>query len=270
MSARHVGWALDEVEDLSPTPKLVLVYLCDRLNDDRLNWGSWPSAARIAQKVNVSKRTVQRALRDLEAADLIRPQQLVPGRSPHYLIQGPDGWGGDKLSPPDVEVVRASRKPSWGDTGVAQNGRGGDTGVAGGGDTGVTRKHKDEPSSPPGTLTGALPPRGARTSPAILKANWGRFCDIVQDRPHAVASRVRTWGPTQVRQVRKLDQCLGGDWSVLFERAETLAAKGASGRADFSLPRLTSHDCTRAQEVLEGVWSESAPAESNGTPLEWR
>lgn len=56
--------------------KIVYVYLCDRANKDGL---CWPSQKLIANDLNISISTVERAIGDLRKAGFIKTIQRVRG-----------------------------------------------------------------------------------------------------------------------------------------------------------------------------------------------
>ena len=66
-------WGLD----LRTTPKLVLLALSDHADDDGKS--AYPSVDRLAWKCGLNRRTVQRTLRELEAAELIVPVAHAAG-----------------------------------------------------------------------------------------------------------------------------------------------------------------------------------------------
>ena len=68
MSLNALTWALN-VQTGNGTNKLVLLLLADRYNDsDEI---AWPPVAWLAERAELSRRTVQRALRELEEQGLI-------------------------------------------------------------------------------------------------------------------------------------------------------------------------------------------------------
>lgn len=68
--------------DLPAFEKLVLLALADCANDEGL---AWPSVATLKRKTNASERTVQRALKSLEAAKILKRDQ-VPGKGCKYRV----------------------------------------------------------------------------------------------------------------------------------------------------------------------------------------
>lgn len=80
MSVRVMSqvWELD----LPAFEKLVLLALADCANDEGL---AWPSIATLRRKTNAGERTVQRSLRSLEAAGLLRRDE-VPGKGCKYHL----------------------------------------------------------------------------------------------------------------------------------------------------------------------------------------
>ena len=71
-----MGWVLDHSES-EGTARLVLLAIANHA--DPVGENSWASVARIAREANKSVRSVQRALRDLEAAQEIAPMGPKPG-----------------------------------------------------------------------------------------------------------------------------------------------------------------------------------------------
>ena len=68
MSLAAINWAMD-VKAGNGTNKLVLMILADRYNEsDEI---AWPAVTWIAERSELSRRTVQRALRELEERGLI-------------------------------------------------------------------------------------------------------------------------------------------------------------------------------------------------------
>jgi DNA-binding transcriptional MocR family regulator len=71
MSIRAVAWALDQVCP-SPLAKLVLIKLAHHASEEN---ECWPSQRRIAEACGASRETINRTLKALEAAGLIRLRQ---------------------------------------------------------------------------------------------------------------------------------------------------------------------------------------------------
>jgi hypothetical protein len=66
MSIRAMNWAW--MQELAPTPKLILMALADSADD---NGKCWPGIPHIANKCCISERTVQRTLQTFKASELI-------------------------------------------------------------------------------------------------------------------------------------------------------------------------------------------------------
>ena len=77
MSLAAITWAWS-LETNNPTQKLVLMALCDHVDEQGL---CWPSVKLIAERSGCKRRTVQRHLRDLEQAGVIEA-------IPHYRDDG--------------------------------------------------------------------------------------------------------------------------------------------------------------------------------------
>lgn len=77
MSVKASHWAWQQA--LPPAQKVVLLALADHSDDDGK---CWPSIRRLVKKVNVTDRTVQRVIRDLQAAGLVsvEPRPRPDGR----------------------------------------------------------------------------------------------------------------------------------------------------------------------------------------------
>ena len=76
------------VDDLPHRAKTVYVYLRDRSNQDGV---CWPGIKTIARELKLSHRTVQRAIRDLEKAGLVKTQYRYRENGSHssnlYLLK---------------------------------------------------------------------------------------------------------------------------------------------------------------------------------------
>ena len=88
MSIDALNWCRN-LRGLPPMQKSVLLYICDRYNDDRCY--AWPSIKTISRDTSWSERTVTRALRWLEQRDYIATYRQVymhdyrPGSNRYYL-----------------------------------------------------------------------------------------------------------------------------------------------------------------------------------------
>lgn len=65
-----MSWVWDNAPTSKPSELLTLLVLADHANDD--GTGCWPSVRTIKRRIRASERTVQYALRDLEAKGIIR------------------------------------------------------------------------------------------------------------------------------------------------------------------------------------------------------
>ena len=73
MSFEAMKWA-KAISELSSSQKFVLIALADFYNDSKRC--AWPSIARLMKYTNLSRRTVQRSLAELERRGLIRRRQV--------------------------------------------------------------------------------------------------------------------------------------------------------------------------------------------------
>jgi DNA-binding Lrp family transcriptional regulator len=79
MSVRATTWAWNR--KISSTEKLVLLDLSDRVNDKRGDDACWPEQETIAERTGFTSRTVNSALKALEAKGLIKRQRrMIDGR----------------------------------------------------------------------------------------------------------------------------------------------------------------------------------------------
>ncbi len=161
-----MNWAWHQ--DLTPTPKLILMALADAADDQGV---CWPSVPTVAAKCRVSDRTVRRVMRTLTACGLMISDQRYRkdgSRSSNryrLLLEG-----GDKLSPPP-------------DTGVSTPGQG----CQGPPDTGVTprttiRTQKESPQPP---VDETMP-----IAPASAESGGGELFDLEYPKDLLPAERV--------------------------------------------------------------------------------
>jgi hypothetical protein len=107
-----MNWAW--AQELSPTPKLILMALADAANDKD---ECWPGIPFIARKCCVSERTVQRVLQDFDAARLLKIDaqfDLKNGRrtSNKYRLNIGAPLYPDNLSPASKKTVEVGVKLS--------------------------------------------------------------------------------------------------------------------------------------------------------------
>jgi hypothetical protein len=89
-----MNWAWDQ--SLAPGPKLVLMALADASDDGGI---CWPRVATIAKKCSLSKRTVQRVLREFEVEGLLWVQAKYAADGSQRANTYRLNFRGDKLSP---------------------------------------------------------------------------------------------------------------------------------------------------------------------------
>ena len=91
-----------EHQGITPTQKLVLLALADWANDEGL---CWPSIRRLADKSSLTSRCVQKTIRSLEDAELIKREE-VSGKGNRYWITLPanDVHPRTTFTPPMNEV----------------------------------------------------------------------------------------------------------------------------------------------------------------------
>src|SRR5262245_27918433 len=82
MSIVALRWAREPRPGLGGSATAVLRDLADRANDTGV---CWPSVSTIGADTSLSRRTVQRALRRLEAENLLRVHQIT-GRSSRIVL----------------------------------------------------------------------------------------------------------------------------------------------------------------------------------------
>jgi len=113
MSVQAITWAFAQTdlpgsrEDRRSSSKFLLLTLANYADADGV---CWPSIARLAQDTLLSKRTVQRRLRDLSEACLIEigPRRRRNGsqasNSYHLMMGEPQDVGGDSYAPEDTDL----------------------------------------------------------------------------------------------------------------------------------------------------------------------
>jgi hypothetical protein len=160
-----MNWAWQQ--QLSPTPKLILMALADAANDDGV---CWPSVTTVATKCCVSIRTVRRVMQTLVDRSLMRTEQRYRkdgsccSNRYRLLLEG-----GDKLSP----------APDSRDTTSGQ-------GCEGPPDTG------DIPGTTIGTQKESLPPQGTATAAVELnsvESRGGELSDLKYPKTLSAAER---------------------------------------------------------------------------------
>lgn len=87
MSIKAINWAIMQ-EGLAPSPKLVLIVLANRANEQ---FKAWPSIETICRESGLSNRTARRALCELEKASLIEHSGFS-FRAKCYLLKVPSGF----------------------------------------------------------------------------------------------------------------------------------------------------------------------------------
>ena len=92
MSLRAITWAWS-LDIRNPTQKLVLMALCDHVDEQGV---CWPSVNLIAERAGCTRRTAQRHLRDLEHAGIIEsiPHHRNDGSQTSNRYRVIMSWGG--------------------------------------------------------------------------------------------------------------------------------------------------------------------------------
>lgn len=160
MSIEAVSWALNYTgpHDLNQTQKLVLIGIANHDGDG----GSWPAVATLARYAAVSERSVQRAIKDLEAVGLVTVEANGGGtlamrndRRPNRYILHRHGVTQD--------VTPSDPRGDTGDThGVTLDAPRGDTAMS----PEPSMNHPEEPSTTP------LPPEGGLDFVAVSFDAW--------------------------------------------------------------------------------------------------
>lgn len=87
-----------------------------------------------------------------------------------------------------------------------------------------------------------------------LPSLWSSVVSAASRNPEVSVPSPRKWTDTRLRQARKIDSYLDGDWAPLVEAVASATTWGAPCRLDLSLERLTSKDCERLDSLLSGKW----------------
>src|SRR5436190_5061638 len=99
-STPHLVWALRQ-RDLTAAERLVLIYLADRANGAMV---CWPMIATIAEALELSERSVMRAVQTLEDKDLIRVDRRHRQFN-HYHILRPENGSDPEAEHPEPCVT---------------------------------------------------------------------------------------------------------------------------------------------------------------------
>ena len=113
MSNKALTWALEQTTG-SPTRKLVLLRLADQANDDGY---CWPGKKSIARHCEVHKKTVQKALHDLQRQGLIwiehrKDDDGVVNLTSRYWLQMRVGAHDSHVGAEDSQGVGAQDSPN--------------------------------------------------------------------------------------------------------------------------------------------------------------
>lgn len=101
-STPHLVWALRQ-RDLTAAERLVLIYLADRANGAMV---CWPMIATIAEALELSERSVMRAVQTLEDKDLIRVDRRHRQFN-HYHILRPENGSDPEAEHPEPCVTKS-------------------------------------------------------------------------------------------------------------------------------------------------------------------
>jgi DNA-binding transcriptional MocR family regulator len=109
LRATRWGWK----QKITSTEKLVLLELCDRINDKSKEDVCWPKQETIAERTGFTERTVNTALKELQARGLIKRQRrMIGGQRTSdmitVLIDGPQAVSSTAAPPSDSDPRPAS------------------------------------------------------------------------------------------------------------------------------------------------------------------
>lgn len=108
MSVKVMSWVFEQTE-LAGMEKLVMLALADHCSDDGV---AWPSVERIALKSSVSKRTAQRTLKALEAADWLARKGGSRHSTTRYTMNFSRGANLSPLKDEGCQMVHLGVTPS--------------------------------------------------------------------------------------------------------------------------------------------------------------
>ncbi|PPQ30576.1 helix-turn-helix domain-containing protein [Rhodopila globiformis] len=114
MSLRNLLWAIEQ-RHLSPTRKVVLLDLAERCGESR---HCWPYVEEIAARCNITGRTVQTTIAELEAAGLIAVERR-PRQTTVYYLEIPEEFAplkGQSQSRKNLHQKTATCSPENDDT----------------------------------------------------------------------------------------------------------------------------------------------------------
>jgi len=256
MSWKYVQAAWERRAGLSSLEVVVLLELTDRANGQApASRGACPGQKELAEQYGVSVRSVMRALRSLQERGFLDIERRGLGQTNAYRLSGaicPES----PVSHPESPVSHTESPVSHTESPVGHFLN----------LPSVTRTIGKEPQEDEPEREIA---RGR--SLAELQGEWTKFAEAVKAAGHSAPTH-RKWDEAQNRRLRKLDRLLEGNWEELHSVAPRLWARGADVKANFSLQRLTSDGCARAQEVLDGMWTNpkaKAPERVNQYMVEY-
>lgn len=99
MSWEALGWAKQQ-KGLGQANKLLLILLAEKAD----GWACWPSIATLAEEMEVSDRTVQRHLKELEDAHVLRREERKRPNGSRTSDKFVLVNRGDNLSPPPCDT----------------------------------------------------------------------------------------------------------------------------------------------------------------------
>jgi DNA-binding transcriptional MocR family regulator len=110
MSFQAVAWAI-EVRVGDPILKNLLMAICHHA--DRENWSCWPSQDLLAYETEVSKRTIQRKLEELEERGFIRIEKRrnLDGTQANSILTVTGGQAVTLQPPVDKNGLTGGQKP---------------------------------------------------------------------------------------------------------------------------------------------------------------
>lgn len=225
MSLQAMVWAIQDVADLEPSGKLLLIVIGNYAGDD---WSCWPSQATLARDTGMGKRSVTRWLAKLEEGGMIsREPRFKPGQ-------------GNRSAGQLSDIIYLKRKDPTPDCQGVSRGGAGHSHVVGAPVATVANEPSTEPPKEPRAADAALSAASADPSPA--RQAFDAFNRAVEDMnirlpmnpPRSVALKL-TDGRRKALNAR-LKECGGLDgWLEMLLRAERSEFLTGSTRHRFSI-----------------------------------
>lgn len=233
MSFERVDAVLQLNSDLSPAHRIILLLLAQHVRSDGPD-EAWPSVPTLSKHSGLGDRQVRRVLRSLEEDGWISRRGHKSNVGTHIYLLSKKCFRAQtrtpESAPPDMDVRPRTSATVTPDMGVRQS-----------------RDEQGMRCTPP------TPPGGGGDRARLTEA-WTQVAEAARGNPSTTAVLPRKFGPTQLRQLRKIDEYLDGDWDALREAVASVVLDDELTPLNCSMERLASNDCAKLGGLLDGNW----------------